>query len=160
MGFRQIIAKEFWMKKILLTVGMFLNSIQLAYCEIEEVNQELSQVLKSHSNDPSVLTIIISLLFVLCLIYATGVIYSKLNVYGAKTVKKQMKDYDMTKVIVLSTTQLGQGKNLHVLELEGKRMLIGATPNSINLIKELETTDIKESFEKEKIDSCIEKVKI
>lgn len=112
-------------------------SAQAAFCLSEAVSPELEQSLKTHTNEPNFMTIIFALVVVISLIYLTGLIYSKLNIVGAKTVQAQLKNYDLSKVIVISTTQLGQGKNLHVIELNGLRYLIGATPNSINLIKEL-----------------------
>lgn len=112
----------------------------------DEVASELGQNLKTHSHEPGIFSIVFSLLFVICLIYATGLIYSKLNIMGAKSVKEQLKNLDLGTAMVLSTTQLGQGKNLHVIEIDNKRLLIGVTPNSINLIKELDKIDeIKET---------------
>lgn len=126
------------MKKVLLYTVSFLMTAQCAFCEVESTNQELSQSLKSHSHEPGFLSIIFALLFVICLIYFTGVIYSRLNIVGAQKVKQQLKNIDISSVVVLSTTQLGQAKNLHVIEVDNKRLLIGSTANSINLIKELE----------------------
>ena len=39
----------------------------------------LEDVLKAPHNDPGYFSVVISLLFVICLIYATGIIYNKLN---------------------------------------------------------------------------------
>jgi len=138
------------MKKFLvLAGGIFIFSAQAAFCMADSISPELEQSLKTHTNEPNFMTIIFALLVVISLIYVTGLIYSKLNIVGAKTVQAQLKNYDLSKVIVISTTQLGQGKNLHVIELHGKRYLIGATQNSINLIKELDETQ-KESQPKNK----------
>ena len=82
-----------------------------------------------------------ALCFVIFLIYITGIIYSKLNVFGANTIKKQIKDYDWNRAVVVSTTQLGQNKNLHVVKLNDKYYFIGATNESITLLKELKTSE-------------------
>ena len=87
--------------------------------------------------EPNILSVILSLVFVILLIYATGIIYAKLNKVGYKTLKKQIADSDNSRVSVISTTPLGNNKTLHVVELDGKRMLIGASNNSIDLIKDL-----------------------
>lgn len=127
------------MKKYLfLTTWLFLFGAQKAFCAVESVSPELEHSLKTHSGEPGIGSIIFSLLFVIFLIYVTGVIYSKLNLVSAKKMRDQLKNYDLSKAMVLSTTQLGQGKNLHVIELDKKLYLIGATQNSINLIKELD----------------------
>jgi len=102
---------------------------------------------QSVGHEPNILSVIFSLVFVILLIYATGIIYTKLNKVGIKTLKKQMGDMDSSRVSVISTTPLGNNKTLHVVELDGKRMLIGASNNSIDLIKDLGTyppVDIEE----------------
>jgi len=86
--------------------------------------------------EPSLVSVVFSLLFVILLIYATGIIYAKLNKMGLNTIKKMGNSTD-SRVTVVSTTPLGGNKTLHVVELDGKRMLIGASSNSIHLIKDL-----------------------
>lgn len=141
--------KGYWMKRYLfLIVGALMITAGKAFCLTESISPELEQSLKTHTNEPNFMSIVFALAFVIFLIYITGVIYSKLNLVGAKTVQDQMKNYDLSKVFVVSTTQLGQGKNLHVIELNNKRYLIGATTNSINLIKELGASEIKTKVKK------------
>lgn len=89
------------------------------------------------SSEPNFLSMIFSLIFVILLIYATGIIYTKLNKFGANTLKRQIGDNSDSHVSVISTTPLGSNKTLHVVELDGKRMLIGASSTSIHLIKDL-----------------------
>lgn len=108
---------------------------------------ETTNLVQSVGQEPNILSVIFSLLFVILLIYATGIIYAKLNKAGWKTLKKQIGENDNSRVSVISTTPLGSNKTLHVVELDGKRMLIGASANSIDLIKDLGTyphTDIEE----------------
>ncbi|MBR6126428.1 FliO/MopB family protein, partial [bacterium] len=80
-----------------------------------------------------------SLLFVILLIYASGIIYTKLNKLGIQSFKKQMGEAASSKVSVVSTTALGGNKTLHIVELDGKRMLLGASSTSIQLLKDLGT---------------------
>ena len=102
---------------------------------------------QSIGNEPSMLSVLLSLVFVILLIYMTGIIYAKLNKVGFKTMKKQQGDFARHHVSVVSTTQLGNNKTLHVVELDGKRMLIGASSSAIQLIKDLGTTNRLESDE-------------
>lgn len=90
--------------------------------------------------EPSIISVVLSLLFVVFLIYFTGIIYAKLNKLNYKTLKKQ-GDLTRSQVSVISTTQLGNNKTLHVVELDGKRMLIGASSSAIQLIKDLGSSD-------------------
>lgn len=92
---------------------------------------------QSIGQEPNLVSIVFSLIFVVLLIYATGIIYAKLNKLGLNTLKKQMGEGSNSHVSVISTTPLGNNKSLHVVELDGKRMLIGASANSIHLIKDL-----------------------
>lgn len=92
---------------------------------------------QSVGHEPSLISMTFSLIFVVLLIYITGIIYAKLNKFGFNTLKKQAGDLAASKVAVVSTTALGNNKSLHVVELDGKRMLIGSSSTSINLIKDL-----------------------
>ena len=78
--------------------------------------------------EPNFASVVFSLLFVVVLIYCTGIIFTKLKSH----------------VSVVSTTQLGNNKTLHVVELDGKRMLIGASSSAIQLIKDLGSTNPSE----------------
>ncbi len=104
-------------------------------------------VQQSVGHEPDFVSIIFSMLFVILLIYVTGIIYAKLNKLGLNTLKKQMGDSSRSHVSVVSTTALGNNKTLHVVELDGKRMLIGASVNSIHLIKDLGTFSSSENIE-------------
>ncbi len=86
--------------------------------------------------EPNLISVFFSLVIVILLIYVTGIIYAKLNKASLNSLKRQMGDTS-SKVSVVSTTPLGSNKTLHVVELDGKRMLIGASVNSIQLIKDL-----------------------
>lgn len=112
-------------------------------------NPDLSEniVQQSVGHEPDFVSIIFSMLFVILLIYVTGIIYAKLNKLGLNTLKKQMGDSSRSQVSVVSTTALGNNKTLHVVELDGKRMLIGASVNSIHLIKDLGTFSSSENIE-------------
>lgn len=92
---------------------------------------------QSIGNEPSIISVVLSLVFVVLLIYVTGIVYAKLNKVGFKTLKRQQGDFAKSHVSVVSTTQLGNNKTLHVVELDGKRMLIGASASTIQLIKDL-----------------------
>lgn len=151
------------MRKYLFFALSIFNIFQNTVIAAEQINQPLNQALKQPGNEPNFMSVFFALIVVILLIYITGLIYSKLNLFGAKAVQEQLKNYDLSRVVVISTTQLGQNKNLHVIEIENKRYLIGATPNSINLIKELgkgkdklEKTENEQLEQEENLDNAIE----
>ncbi len=120
---------------------------------------------QSAGHEPNLISILLSLVFVVLLIYATGIIYAKLNKLGMVTLKRQIGEAGRSHVSVVSTTTLGNNKTLHVVELDGKRMLIGASSNSIHLIKDLgvfKPDEIQEGeFSKIEIPNiCIPKIEI
>lgn len=99
---------------------------------------------QSVGHEPSIISVVLSLAFVILLIYVTGILYTKLNKAGFKALKSQQGDLAKSQVAVLSTTQLGGNKTLHVVELDGKRMLIGASSSAIQLIKDLGSVSVGE----------------
>lgn len=114
-----------------------LSAAQASSISTTASDSAANNITQTVGHEPSILSVIFSLLFVILLIYATGIIYAKLNKAGLKTMKKHIGDSDASRVSVISTTALGNNKTLHVVELDGKRMLIGASTNSIDLIKDL-----------------------
>ncbi|GEM_PF-1707511 len=96
---------------------------------------------QSVGHEPSIISVVLSLLFVVLLIYMTGIIYAKLNKVGFNTLKRQQGELAKSRVSVVSTTALGGNKTLHVVELDGKRMLIGASAGAIQLLKDLGSVD-------------------
>lgn len=125
------------MKKGILSL-LVLNLMLIAQPVFadEGLTSNIKYALK-RTTESNYASVLIALGVVIVLIYITGIIYAKLNVIGYKTIKKQYKDMDDSKIIIRSTTQIGNNKSLHVIELGGKKMLIGVTNDSINLIKDL-----------------------
>lgn len=149
------------MKKFLYLIFSLIINIQCAIATEPAFGGDLDASLKSPSSSGSgVGAVIFALLFVICLIYITGIIYTRLNTFGTKTVKKQLKNCKADNILVLSTIQLGQGKNLHVVETNGKKVLVGSTANSINVIKDLGEDEDFVPKEDNMIDSETETVDI
>ena len=106
---------------------------------VSDATNSVGVATQSVGAEPNILSVVFSLIFVILLIYATGIIYAKLNKIGLKGLRRELRDCDNSRVSVLSTTPLGNNKSLHVVELDGKRMLIGASTGSIQLLKDLGT---------------------
>lgn len=130
------------MKNLNLLLLLCLTYIQPVFAN-ESITSNIKYALK-RSTDGSYVSVIIALGVVILLIYITGIIYAKLNVVGYNTMKKQYLDLNDSKLLVLSTTVVGKDKSLLVVELAGKKMLLGVTEKSISLIKDLNAEDKKE----------------
>lgn len=135
-------------KKFFLTGFLFLNSLAVFAMDSPYSSAEFQEVLKHDSYEPNYFTLIFGLIIVICLIYFTGYFYQKLIGVNSKINKKANDLEDFDKVKIISATPLGQGKNIYVVEIKNKHLILGATENQINLLKEFDTTDNhKEKYE-------------
>lgn len=121
------------MKKLLIYMITILMTQQCCFSL-----SSIEDILVQHSNhETSIFTVVGALAFVIALIYITGIIYTKLNVLNSSLTKKTKKSDREDKVIVLSNTPLGNNKSLAVVEVNGKKMLIGITQSSVTVLKDL-----------------------
>jgi len=121
------------MKKLFISMIILLLNTDNCFA-IESI----SDLLRGHSNhETSIFTVLGALTFVIALIYLTGIIYTKLSLFNSNIAKKNRKNELEDKVVVLSTTPLGNNKSLSVVEVNGKKMLIGVTQTSVSVLKDL-----------------------
>ena len=119
-------------------VIVFLNSTATFAMDSSYSSSEFQEVLKHDNYEPNYFTLIFGLIIVICLIYFTGYFYQKLIGVNSKLNKNAIGDDDFNKVKIISTTPLGQGKNIFVVEIKNKHLVLGATENQINLLKEFD----------------------
>ena len=120
---------------------IFLNSTASFAMESLYSSPEFQEVLKQDNYEPNYFTLIFGLIIVICLIYFTGYFYQKLVGVNSKINKKTGWDDDFSKVEIISTTPLGQGKNIYVVEFRNKHLVLGATENQINLLREFDANN-------------------
>ena len=101
----------------------------------------------SVGHDMDILHVFVALLFTILLIYASLIIVAKIKKSSFDTLRKAGHDVAKSQAFVVSTTALGNNKTLHVVELDGKRMLIGASSGAIQLLKDLGSVDRSEGEE-------------
>lgn len=123
---------------------VFLNSMATFAMESPYSSSEFQEVLKHDNYEPNYFTLIFGLIIVICLIYFTGYFYQKLIGVNSKLNKNANGDDDFNKVKIISTTPLGQGKNIFVVEIKNKHLVLGATENQINLLKEFDKSNFSE----------------
>ena len=109
---------------------------------------------QSVGQELNIISVVFALLITLTLIYLVGFLYTKLNKANINLLRKHQSVLK-SQASVISTTALGNNKTLHVIELDGKRMLIGTSANAIQLIKDLGAVTTEDS-EEEKEFSHIE----
>ncbi len=97
---------------------------------------------------PSLLNLVVAMVVVIGLIYATGFIYARLSRSDKfKLGLRSAEDFEKNKFTILSSLPLGQNKNLYSVEINNKILVIGATQQNITLLKEFDKnieTEIKE----------------
>lgn len=125
------------MKKFIIYV--MVSSLCMNSAFADSVTENINSSLKASSYEPNYFSILLSLVFVIFLIYVTGILYTKLNKVGVKTVRNELKEASDIKPVVLSTTPIGHDKSLQVIEINGEKLLIGVSQNSVSLIKTLES---------------------
>ncbi|MBQ8634972.1 FliO/MopB family protein [bacterium] len=122
---------------------LLLNSIVFAQATEEEVKS----ILNNNVYEPNYFSMILGLFVVVAMIYATGFIYQKMAKFNTLS-----KDVYINRAQVISTTSLGQGRNLHVVKIGNTACLLGSTQNNITYIKDVEIVeaDEKESVKNDK----------
>ena len=99
-----------------LATFFLLNSVVFA----QATSEEIKEVLSKNTYEPNYFSMILGLFVVVGLIYLTGYLYQKLIKIDIKP-----KDAYLNKAQIISTTSLGQGRNLHVIKIGQEACLIG-----------------------------------
>ena len=108
---------------------------------------------------PSVMNLVLSMIFVIALIYITGWVYTKLNIVNRKNIGKITESDENVRFNIIQSMSLGQQRHIYSIEMNNKILLIGSTPSHINLIKEFDKKTFNEKYEKDKENDYTESVK-
>ena len=103
----------------------------------QATSEEIKEVLSRNTYEPNYFSMILGLFVVVAMIYVTGYLYQKLTKINMKP-----KDAFLNKAQIISTTSLGQGRNLHVIKIGDEACLVGATQNNITYIKDVKLVDV------------------
>lgn len=126
------------MKKIFLSLFLLFGAVNSSFAvEIPDVMR------KTMAQDPigatGILQLVISMAFVIGLIYVTGWIYTKLNIVNRQKLDKINKDNSNgSRFTVLQSMSLGQQRHLYSIEMNNKVFLVASTPSHINVLKEFD----------------------
>lgn len=134
------------MRKLFLILFMIFVNANIALANVT-IPDNMKQALKHSPDTPSIINIVASLVIVIILIYVVSWIYMKLSQVNTKNLFKQPKELEFNKAKIISGITLGQNRNLYVVELNNKYLVLGVTPNNINLIKEFDK-DTKQDLNK------------
>ena len=131
------------MKK--LSIAFFIFFTQLMNFALSDEGVKL-EGLKAH-HEPNIIGAIFSLIAVLGLIYLVSFLYQKLNIFNEKFTRKNEKN-EINKFKMISTTPIGQGKFLHIVEINNKFLALGSTQNNISFLREFSKEEVENINEK------------
>jgi flagellar biogenesis protein FliO len=90
------------------------------------------------------------------LIFIFAWVYAKVKgINPTAILTGKFSEKDLNTFNVLSSSTLGQGKDIHLVEINGKQLVIGSTTSNINLLTEISPEDVeklKDKKHKHKID--------
>lgn len=129
------------MNRVLLLLFLILISCNEVLAV--SIPNSMKQVMKSTPDTPSLFNLVASLVVVILMIYFVGWIYMRLSHINSKSFFRQQKDLPVNKPKLVSGITLGQNRNLQVVELNNKYLVLGVTPSNINLIKEFDKNEVK-----------------
>lgn len=85
-----------------------------------------------------------SLMIVLLMILAFAWVYARVKgINPTAILTGKFAEKDLNRFNVISTSTLGQGKDIHLVEINGKQLVIGSTNNTINLLTEIPPEEIE-----------------
>ena len=129
--------------KFITTFFVFLATTGAAFAV--NLPDAMKQSMSHDYGIPSVMNLVLSMIFVIALIYITGWVYTKLNIVNRKNIGKITESDNNMHFNVIQSMSLGQQRHIYSVEMNNKILLIGSTPSHINLIKEFD----KKAFDKE-----------
>lgn len=136
------------MKKILY-FNIVFNLFFISFCLADEnsLNQASQgyDFVGKNAYEPNYFAMILGLFLVVGMIYLSGFLYQKLT-----KVKFSAEDFYQNKVQIISTTSLGQGRNLHVVKFEDDAFVVGATQNNITFIKDIKLSQKRAEVQSDK----------
>ncbi len=104
-----------------------------------EVSKKTAKPSEESNTPMTIVRFFFSLLLVLGLCYVTIIGLKKFSNVKSVVVSSR------SRIKVIESSNLGANRTLHLVEIGSKRLLVASTPTQVNLLAELEASDIPES---------------
>ncbi len=113
--------------------------------KINESSQSFDKIpIKKDTSGSYYLRALSALVIVLLLIFAFAWGYAKIKgINPSAILTGKFAEKNLNKFNILSSSTLGQGKDIHLVEINGKQLVIGSTASNINLLTEIEPEEIE-----------------
>lgn len=136
------------MKKLFILFFAIFGATNCSFAV--NIPSAMKETMAQNYGMPSLLQLVISMVLVICLIYVTGWIYTKLNIVNRKKLGQiSSESGESSRFTVLQSMSLGQQRQIYTIEMNGKILLVGSTPSQINLIKEFDKGSMPKALENE-----------
>lgn len=128
------------------------------YLEENENSSKKEEPAKKLSTFDYMVKTSFSLGVVLFIMLTLAWIYSRMKGITPNTslLLNKFNNTKYNKIKILATSPLGQGKIIHLIDVNGKQLVIGSTNNNINLLSEIKPDEIeafKAKIEEESLES-------
>lgn len=134
---------------VVLTIYIyFISALNVLSAEPDYINDTPLESMLSQGtiHQGGILRSVISLLIVIGMIYLTAWLYKKLNKFNSQKFTKDATQSLINKFNIVSSQTMGANKNLYVVEINGKYLVLGVTQSNINLLKEFDKAEVEKSF--------------
>lgn len=107
-------------------------------------NNQVTAKLKKTGTGSYFLRSLTGLSVVLLLIFVFAWLYAKFKgINPSAILTGKFSEKDLNRFNILSTSTLGQGKDIHLVEINGKQLVIGSTASNVNLLTEISTEEVE-----------------
>ncbi|MDD3150047.1 MAG: flagellar biosynthetic protein FliO [Candidatus Gastranaerophilales bacterium] len=129
-----------------ITTDIYAFSKELAENAVNNADKAIpitDALASKNTYEPNMFSLVLSLTIVIVLIIITGWLFIKFNKFLPEILKKKADFDNSNKINILSTTNLGNNKSLHIIEVKNRQFLVGSTVNEVNLIAEVTAKEQK-----------------
>ena len=102
------------------------------------LTNQMKEMLKSNPELPSISRVLISTLFMVVFIYVVAFFYKKISLFNSKALSIEDRSLDLNKLKIINSKSLSANSAVHIVEVNGKYLVLGSTPNQISLLKEFD----------------------
>lgn len=136
------------MKNIRALIGFFTIFLYLeggfAGAVPNVLTSQMKEMLKSNPEIPGISRVLISTLFMIVFIYVVAFFYKKISLFNSKALSIEDKSFDLNKLKIINSKSLSTNNAVHIVEVNGKYLVLGSTPNQISLLKEFDKNALVE----------------
>ncbi|MDD3237873.1 MAG: flagellar biosynthetic protein FliO [Candidatus Gastranaerophilales bacterium] len=108
------------------------------------LTEQMKQSMQHAPQLPNISNVLLSTLFMVVMIYVVAFMYQKISSFNSKKfTNAEDKSLNLNKMKIVSSMALGANKAVHIVEVNGKYLVLGSTASNISLLKEFDKKSLK-----------------